>query len=123
MLYLLSALALASITLAPAAFAATATTPSPVTLVTLDIKTVTTGGTAVYAVAAGNKTAGGWLQNPGTATTNLCINELGAATTTPSGDTSCIAPGQVYLLTPGNGAVSVNATDSAHAFSGIGAKL
>src|SRR5262249_57167227 len=58
------------------------------TIVTLDVKTITTGGTAVTALNAGNKTAGGFIQNPASATVNLCINELGTASgTTSSGDT------------------------------------
>lgn len=90
-------------------------------MVTLDVKTVTTGGTAVTAIAAGNRANGGWIQNPSTATTALCINELGTATgTTSSGDTTCIAPGQSYNLIPSPKAVSVIASDSAHAFSGYG---
>lgn len=95
--------------------------PSQRTLVTLNVKTVTTGGTAVTALAAGNKTAGGWIQNPPSATINLCLNEIGTATgTTSSGDTTCIVPGQSYTLTPSAGAVSVISSDSSHPFSGMG---
>ena len=94
-----------------------------VTLVTLDAKSVTTGGTAVTAINAGNRTAGGWLQNPSTATISLCINELGAATgTTSNGDTYCIAPGQVTRLAASANAVSVIASDASHAFAGYGYK-
>ena len=87
--------------------AATVTTPGPVTLAPLDVSTVTTGGTAVNAIVAGGRTAGGWISN-GT-----------AATTTQSGATTCIAPGQSYVVAPANGPVSVNATDAAHVFSGL----
>lgn len=74
--------------------AATVTVPGTLNQVTLDIKTVTAGGTAVTAIAAGNRTAGGWLQNPPSATINLRINELGTAVgTTSAGDTTCIVPG------------------------------
>lgn len=122
MRYLLACLALATLTLATAAIGATVTTPGPVTIVALDVSTVTTGGTAVTALAAGKKTAGGFLMNPTTATAPLCISELTTPTTTPSGSTTCIAAGTSYVLTPGNGPVLVNATDSAHAFSGQGAQ-
>ena len=91
------------------------------TLIPLDVKTVTTGGTAVTAIAAGHRAAGGWLQNPKGATIDLCINEIGTASgTTSSGDTTCIQPGQSYTVAPAAGAVSVITTDSSHPFSGYG---
>lgn len=97
------------------------TTPGQRVLVPLDIATVTTGGTAVAALAVGHKTAGGWIANPVTATVNLGINEIGtAAGTTSAGNTTFILPGQSYALTPSAGAVSVISSDSAHPFSGIG---
>ncbi len=90
-------------------------------LLPLDVSTVTTGGTAVTALAAGHRVKGGWLQNPNAATVNLCINELGTASgTTSSGNTTCIVPGQTYLLAPSGNAVSVVSSDSAHGFSGYG---
>jgi len=96
---------------------------STVTLSTLDIKTVTTGGTPVNAISAGNRVKGGWLKNPGTATVSLCINEIGTASgTTSSGDTTCIDPGQSYTIAPAAGAVSVVTSDSSHPFSGMGFK-
>jgi hypothetical protein len=99
----------------------TAVDPEQRTLVALDVSTVTTGGTAVTALNAGHRTAGGFIQNPPTATINLCINEIGtAAGTTSSGSTTCIQPGQTYALVPASGAVSVIASDSSHAFSGEG---
>ena len=95
--------------------------PSARTIVTLDVKTVTTGGVAVTALAVGNKTAGGFITNPKGAAADLCINEIGAATgTTSSGDTTCIAAGQTYNLAPSAGAVSVISSDSSHPFSGYG---
>jgi hypothetical protein len=97
------------------------TSPAARTIVTLDVKTVTTGNAAVTAIAAGNRTAGGFLQNPPTATINLCVNEIGVASgSTSSGDTTCIVPGQGYVLTPAAGAVSVVSSDAAHPFSGYG---
>lgn len=97
------------------------TSPGARTLVTLDVKTVTTGGTAVTALTSGHKSAGGWIQNPPSATINLCINEIGTATgTTTSGDTTCIIPGQTYNLVPSSGTVSVISSDSSHPFGGYG---
>jgi hypothetical protein len=97
------------------------TSPGLRTLITLDVKTVTTGGTAVNAISAGHRTAGGFLQNPIGATIALCINEIGTATgTTSSGDTTCIQPGQSYTLSPASTAVSVITSDSSHPFSGYG---
>lgn len=98
-----------------------ATSPAARTLVTLDIKTVTTGGTAVTAITAGHRTAGGFLYNPIGATINLCINEIGTASgTTSSGDLTCVQPGQGYKVTPASTAVSVITSDSSHPFSGYG---
>lgn len=97
------------------------TKPGALTIVPLDVATVTTGGSAVTALTAGHRTAGGWLFNPTTATINLCINEQGTASgTTSSNATTCIAPGQTYMLTATAGAVSVISSNSAHAFSGMG---
>lgn len=97
------------------------TKPAPYTLVTLDVATVTTGGTAVTALSAGHRTAGGWISNPATATINLGINEIGTASgTTSAGNTTFIAPGQTYTLAPSANAVSVISSDSSHPFSGLG---
>lgn len=97
------------------------TNPGARTPVTLDVKTVTTGGTAVTALTSGHKSAGGWIQNPSNATINLCINEISTASgTTSSGDTTCIIPGQTYNLVPSSGAVSVISSDNTHPFSGYG---
>lgn len=95
--------------------------PSPRTIIPLDISTVTTGGTAVTALNAGHRTAGGFLQNPVGATIALCINEQGTASgTTSAGPVTCIQPGQTYTLVPAAGAVSVITSDSTHPFSGEG---
>jgi hypothetical protein len=99
----------------------TSTSPGARTIVALDISAVTTGGTAVAALSAGHRTAGGFLQNPIGATIALCINEQGTASgTTSAGATTCIQPGQSYNLTPAAGAVSVITSDSSHPFSGYG---
>jgi hypothetical protein len=101
--------------------AETVVVTGPMTINELAVSTVTTGGTAVTALAAGTRTAGGWIQNPPSATVNLCINEVGTATgTTSAGSTSCIIPGQSYNLTPSIQPVSVISSDSAHPFSGYG---
>lgn len=97
------------------------TKPVALTIIPLDVATVTTGGTAVTALTAGHRSAGGFLQNPVGATIALCINEQGAASgTTSAGATTCIQPGQTYTLAPNAGAVSVITSDSAHPFSGEG---
>ena len=94
----------------------------PLTIVALDAATVTTGGTAVSASVAGHHNKGGWILNPSTATINLCINEQGTASgTTSAGALTCIAPGQVFNITPNaTSVVSVISSDSSHAFSGQG---
>lgn len=97
------------------------TTPGTRTLVPLDASSVTTGGTAIVALLAGHRTAGGFIQNPLGAATNLGINEIGTASgTTSAGSTTFIQPGQSYALAPSGNAVSVISSDSAHVFSGLG---
>ena len=110
------AAALASVAMAGSAQAQ----PVPVNLAPLDASTVTTGGAAVTAVAHYNRLHGGWLTNPATATAPLCVDEVDgeAASTTPGGNVTCIAAAQTYLLAPSGNSVSVNSTDSNHAFSG-----
>ena len=112
--------AFTSIAMCGSALAQQPATPGTITLVSLDVATVTTGGTAVTALIAGHRTKGGWLNNPSTAAVNLCIAETGTAAATAGGNTTCIVPGQTYLLTASGGAVSVVSSDSAHAFSGYG---
>lgn len=97
------------------------TSAATVTLVALDVSSVTTGGTAVTALNAGHRTKGGWIQNPPSASVNLCVNEVGTASgTTSSGNTTCIVPGQTYNLAASANAVSVVSSDNTHAFSGFG---
>ena len=91
-----------------------------VVVTSLDVATVTTGGTAVTALTAGHRSSGGWIMNPSTATTSLCVNERGTATTTAGGDIVCLAPGQTLVLAASGNAVSVVSSDSAHVFSGYG---
>jgi hypothetical protein len=114
-------LALAMFAPAFPVLAATTVVVGPQVINPLDISTVTTGGTAVTAINAGHRSAGGWIQNPPTATVNLCINEAGVASgTTTAGSLVCIIPGQTYVLTPNSGSVSVVSSDSAHPFGGLG---
>lgn len=96
--------------------------PVSLVLVPLDASTVATGGTAVTALTAGHRNAGGWIFNPSTATVSLCVNQFDAVAsgTTSAGNLTCIVPGQTLVLTPSGKAVSVVASDSAHAFSGYG---
>lgn len=108
-------------TITPVGVLSVLTSPGLRTIVALDIATVTSGGTAVTALNAGHRTAGGFLYNPIGASINLCINEQATASgTTSAGALTCIQPGQAYTLTPASGAVSVITSDSAHAFSGQG---
>lgn len=116
--YSLAALAL--LASGPCAYAATETMPAPLTIVPLDVATVTTGGTAVTALAASEHARGGFIMNPVGAAQSLCINENGAATTTAGGSIVCIAAGVIYQLSPSNGPVSVVSSDSSHPFSGYG---
>jgi len=85
----------------------------------LDVASVTTGGTAVTAINAGNRVHGGWIYNPLGAGAALCINEIGTATTTTAGSTTCIPADRTYNVSPGAGSVSVNSSDSTHPFSGL----
>lgn len=89
----------------------------------LTASSVTTGGTAVTAIAAGNRLRGGWLFNPSSATVELCINEISTASgTVSSGSTTCIAVGMKYDVVPSTAAVSVISSVSGHTFSGMGLK-
>ena len=91
------------------------------TIVPLDVATITSPNTAVTALSAGHATGGGWIQNPDSAAFDICINQVGTASgTTSSGSTTCIQPAQTYLITPSTGAVSVVSVDGAHNFSGYG---
>lgn len=111
-----------TIVLAALAMGVMLSTARAYVLTPLDVATVTTGGSAVTALTAGHRSAGGWIYNPPTATVNLCINEVGTASgTTSAGNTTCIVPGQTYVLTASsNSPVSVVSSDSAHPFSGYG---
>ena len=98
------------------------TTQGALTIVALDVATVTTGGTAVTASAAGHHNKGGFLLNPVGATVNLCVNEQATASgTTSAGALFCIQPGQTYNITPNaTSVISVVTSDSSHSFAGQG---
>lgn len=91
-------------------------------IVPLAVSTVTTAGTAVTALAAGQRTAGGYLVTSNAA--GICVSENGTAGTatgyTGSVMTVCVAANQPYNLLANAGAVSVNSTASNVAFSGYG---
>jgi hypothetical protein len=96
-------------------------TPGMLTIVPLDVATVTTGGTAVTALNAGHRNKGGFLTNPSGATVALCINEQTTASgTTTAGGLICIPPGWTYQLQPSALGVSVVTSDSSHPFGGEG---
>lgn len=111
-------LALVLCLLAWPAAAVTVTEPGSLNVITLDIKTVTTGGTAVAALNPGNAARGGYLVTSNAA--GICINLVGVAGTVTTGDTICVAANQPYYLPPMIGSVSVNSTASSVAISGYG---
>lgn len=90
-----------------------------VTLMPLDVSTVTSAGVPVVALVSGHHLQGGIIQNPPTAKTLLCINEIGAAKTT-GGNNICLRPGAVQPLSASGGPVSVVSSDANHPFSGYG---
>lgn len=101
--------------------------PAALTPHNLDGDFITTGGTAVVALTLGHARYGGYIHNPLTATTNLCVSVTGTALSTEAADTNgattCIAPGQTFTIAPEGASspvVSVNTTDSAHQYSGVG---
>lgn len=98
--------------------AATVTEPGSLNVITLDVKTVTTGGTAVNALNPGNAARGGVLVTSNAA--GICINLVGTAGTATTGDTVCVAANQPYYVPPMIGSVSVNSSGSAVAIAGYG---
>jgi hypothetical protein len=90
------------------------------TIVALDVSSVTTGGTAVTALATGHATAGGYLVTANAA--GICVDQVttaGTVTGTPS-TTACVAQNQPFYLVPANHAVSVNSSASTVSFGGEG---
>lgn len=88
------------------------------TLVPLDIATITMAGTPVNAISAGHRLQGGILVTADIG--GMYVNELGLAGTTVAGGTMFVAPNQPYFLAPSVNAVSVNSTVSAVALAGYG---
>ncbi len=110
----------ALLAIATPSFAATVTVPGSLQIVPLDIATVTTGGTAVTALNAGNAAAGGWLVTSNAA--GICVNINGVAGTATTGDTTCVAQNQAYYIPPTFHPVSVNSSASSVNFGGNGFK-
>lgn len=99
------------------------TQPSQPTAVDPDVSTVTTGGTAVNAFAAGNCAKGCFVVNNWAATTKLCGRSTGTASGTDNnGGTSCVGAGQTLTFAPTAAAISVVTSDNNHPFSGTGYK-
>lgn len=93
----------------------------PVTIVPLDVSTVTTGGVAVTAFNAGNRKKGGYITNPPDAPDNLVINELTTASgIVTAGSNFVIMPGGTQILAPSLLGVSVISATSSHVFAGQG---
>ena len=97
------------------------TTPGPLAPYDLDVATVTTGGTAVTALAAGNAAKGGFIK---AVSAILCIRDSTGTAGTVDGvaGTTCIAVGQTYTLPPQVGAISVNSTTAGAIIGGRGYK-
>jgi len=97
--------------------------PGTYTEVPLDIATTTSANVAVAALSAGHRSAGGWIQNPPTATTVICVNTITTAAFSSGaciGSNNAISPGQVFNIPANANAVSVVSSDATHPFSGEG---
>jgi hypothetical protein len=83
--------------------------------------TITTGGTAQVVFPANSIGNQGTITNPLTATEPLfvCIVVAQVATTTASGTTFALAPGQTFTLPPSQVNVTVNAVTTGHVFSAM----
>lgn len=88
-----------------------------------DAHQVVTGGTAVTAFAASSMTTGGMIVNPPNASASLFVDPVNVpGTTAPgtNGTTIELLPGREWRAPgPLSGAVMVNSSDSAHAFTAI----
>jgi hypothetical protein len=101
----------------------TYTKPGTYTEVPLDVATTTSANTAVTALIATHRSAGGWIENPPTATTVICINTITTAAFSSGacvGSNNAISPGQVFNIPANANTVSVVSSDATHAFSGEG---
>lgn len=83
----------------------------------LRIALITTGGTAVNALNAGDAVCGGFIVAPAQ---TICVNQNGAAGTATNGDTACVIANQPYYLSPSAKAVSVNGLVSSTVLGGYG---
>lgn len=89
------------------------------TPIALDLAVVVTAGTAVNVLSAGHATAGGFIHTTNAA--GMFVSQIGAASTTDSGNTVFVPAGQTYQIIPSAGAVSVNSLASGTAIAGYGA--
>jgi hypothetical protein len=99
------------------ALADTVVVPGSVNIITLDVKAIAVGSTAVVALAAGNARRGGFVVTSNAA--GLCVNLVGTAGVASSGDTVCVAQNVIFNIPPTYGPVSVNSTATA-AIAGYG---
>lgn len=93
---------------------------TPYRIIPLTTSTVTTGGTAVTAIAAPGARCGGYLVTANAA--GICVDQAttaGTVTGTPS-TTSCVGAGTAFYLVPSVNPVSVNSASSSVNFSGVG---
>ena len=93
---------------------------TPYKIIPLTVSTVTTGGTAVTAIAATGARCGGYLVTSNAA--GICVDQTttaGTVTGTPS-TTSCVAANTPFYLVPSVNAVSVNSPSSSVNFAGEG---
>ena len=109
--------AILALALATPALADTVTVPGSVNIITLDVKAVAVGSTAVTALNAGNARRGGFVVTSNAA--GLCVNLVGVAGVASSGDTVCVAQNVIFTIPPTYGPVSVNSTATA-AIAGYG---
>lgn len=95
-----------------------ASSPGPRTQLPLDQNQIDVAGQQVTVINAGNRTAGGVIQtsDPG----GLFICEIGQAGTEVALGTIFVAQNEVWRVTPGYGAVSVNSINSGVVISGWG---
>lgn len=77
--------------------------------------TITSGGVSQTAIAQNSLRKLAFCQNPASATEDLFIAVVGAATTTGAGDLYDLAPGAGTFI-PGPEAVRVNAVTTAHRY-------
>jgi hypothetical protein len=92
--------------------------PGTLTQIALDVGSVTTGGTPVNALSATHAAAGGYILTANAA--GICVNLLGSAGTSTSGNTTCVAANQPYDIPPTANAVSVNSSASSVTLAGYG---